>query len=481
MPAKTNNGSRDTGLDRGIGLGQAIALNVTDMVGVGPFITLPLIVGAMGGPQALLGWLLGAGIALCDGLVWAELGAAFPDAGGPYPYLKRLYGEQGTGRLLAFLYVWQLIFSAPLSVASGCVGLALYATYLFPSLARVWYLHSVVIFGFHFAISLGAYTLVAMAAALVATLLLYRKIRDVGRISVVMGTIVLLTLAWVIVAGLLHFDAARAFTLPPHAFHISGAFLLGLGTAMLTATYDYWGYYNVCFLGGEIREPARNIPRAILISIVLVGSLYLLLNISVLGVLPWRTFAVAPGAVVTPGQASSGSVIAVMMQQIYGAWAGRFAAWLIALTAFASVFSLLLGYSRVPYAAAKDGNFFRAFARLHPRLRIPHISLITLGLVAAVFCLFSLADLIAALVVIRILLQFLLLQVGLVLYRRRAGSGELPFRMPLYPLPVIIAIAGFIYILVARAGSARELVLAAMVALAGVCIFAIRNRFRRVL
>lgn len=476
------NADGDSGLDRGIGLGQAIALNVTDMVGVGPFITLPLIVGAMGGPQALLGWLLGAAIALCDGLVWAELGAAFPDAGGPYPFLKRLYGGQRTGRMLGFLFVWQLIFSAPLSIASGCVGLAQYATYLFPSLARVWYAHSTVIYGFHFAISLGAYTLVAMAAVLIATLLLYRKIRDVGRISVVMGVIVLLTLGWVILAGLLHFDAARAFTLPPDAFHLSGAFLLGLGTAMLTATYDYWGYYNVCFLGGEIREPARNIPRAILISIVLVGTLYLLLNISVLGVLPWRSFAIAPGAVGHgAGYGASGSVIAVMMQQIYGAWAGKIAAALIALAAFASVFSLLLGYSRVPYAAAKDGNFFPAFARLHPRLRIPHVSLITLSVAAAIFCFFSLADLIAALVVIRILLQFLLLQIGLMLYHRRVGVDALPFKMKLYPLPVVIAIAGFIYILVVRAGSARELLLAATLAAAGILLFAIRNRMRSVL
>ena len=480
MPTETQRQMSEETLDRGVGLRQAIALNVTDMVGVGPFITLPLIVGAMGGPQALLGWLLGALIALCDGMVWAELGAAFPDAGGPYPFLKRLYGGQGTGRLLAFLYVWQLIFSAPLSVASGCVGLAQYATYLFPSLGRVWFTHSIAILGFHLGISVGAYTVVAMAAVLIATALLYQRIRSVGRISVVMGVIVLLTLCWVILAGLLHFNAARAFTLPPNAFHLSGAFLLGLGTAMLTATYDYWGYYNICFLAGEVRDPVRNIPRAILISIALVGTLYLLLNISVLGVLPWQSFAIAPSVASTNGHGIAGSVVATMMQHIYGAWAGKLAASLISLAAFSSVFSLLLGYSRVPYAAAKDGNFFPAFARLHPRLRIPHISVITLGLVATVYCLFSLADLIAALVVIRILLQFLLLQIGLVLYRRRVGAGALPFRMKLYPLPVCIAIAGFIYILIARRGSLRELLLAAILALAGVCIFAIRKRIENI-
>src|SRR5947209_17777222 len=98
-------------LAREIGLREATALNMVAMVGVGPFITMPLIVHAMGGPQAMLGWILGAFFAMCDGQVWAELGAAMPQAGGSYQYLKESFGAQKLGRLMSFLFVWQLIFS----------------------------------------------------------------------------------------------------------------------------------------------------------------------------------------------------------------------------------------------------------------------------------------------------------------------------------------------------------------------------------
>src|SRR5258706_13809135 len=135
--------SRSDGqLIRGIGLWQATALNMIDMIGVGPFITIPLIIAAMHGPQAMLGWVLGALFVSCDGLVWAELGATFPEAGGPVRYLREMYGPK-FGRLLSFLFVWQLTFSAPLSIASGCIGLAQYAGYLWPALRTVLAAHRI--------------------------------------------------------------------------------------------------------------------------------------------------------------------------------------------------------------------------------------------------------------------------------------------------------------------------------------------------
>ena len=121
-------------LSRELGQGSALVLNMLEMVGVGPFITLPLIVAAMGGPQAMLGWVLGAALALCDGLVWAELAAAFPEAGGSYAFLREIYGPGRLGRLISFLYVWQFTLTAPLVTASGAIGLAQYASYLYPSL-----------------------------------------------------------------------------------------------------------------------------------------------------------------------------------------------------------------------------------------------------------------------------------------------------------------------------------------------------------
>src|SRR5213082_2583961 len=135
-PAQPDKADSSPELIRGVGLGSATALNMIDMIGVGPFITIPLIVSAIGGPQAMLGWIFGAVFALCDGLVWAELGAAMPDAGGSYWYLKEIYGPRKLGRLLSFLFIWQLSFSAPLSIASGCVGLAQYGGYYWPALER---------------------------------------------------------------------------------------------------------------------------------------------------------------------------------------------------------------------------------------------------------------------------------------------------------------------------------------------------------
>lgn len=465
-------------LVRGIGLRNGIALNMINMIGVGPFITLPLIVVAMHGPQAILGWILGAILAGCDGLVWAELGAAMPEAGGSYHYLKTIYGPERMGRYLSFLFIWQLTFSAPLSIASGCVGLAQYAGFLAPGLRATWFRYELPLpippaGAFHIAIVFGPATLLAMGCCLLAVLLLYRNIQAIGRFSSILWIGVLGTLGAVIVTGLTHFHAHQAFSFPHGAFAPTLGFFSGLGTATLIATYDYWGAYNICFLGGEVRNPGYTIPRAILWSVLLVAALYLTMNISVLGVLPWQQMIGSAGA------ATRQSVVAVFMQTVYGNLAARIVALLVVWTAFASVYALLLSYSRVPYAAALDGNYFRAFARIHPRHRFPNVSLLVLGAVATLFCVFQLVDLLAALVVIRILLQFLLQQVGLIVLRRTQPNMERPFRVWLYPLPPLLACAGFLYILFARPEFERELFFAFLIVLSGTILYMGRARKRR--
>jgi amino acid transporter len=467
--------SSSSQLVRGIGLRSAISLNIINMVGVGPFVTLPLIILAMHGPQAILAWILGAVLAACDGLVWAELGAAMPEAGGSYWYLRVIYGPERAGRFVSFLYMWQLSFSAPLSIASGCVGLAQYAGYLYPPLRRVYFSYQLPIpvplaGTFHLAIRLGPATLLAMGSCLFATFLLYRNIKSVARLSNFLWIIVMGTLLTIIVVGLSHFHPSLAFSYPPGAFSLSGGFFTGLGAALLIATYDYWGAYNICFLGGEVRDPGRTIPRSILWSIGIVAVLYLFLNIGVLGVMPWQE--------IRSGANASLSVAAVVMERIYGAFAGRMIAWLVVCTAFASVYALLLGYSRVPYAAATDGNYFRIFAHVDPRRHIPDVSLLILAGVSIIFCTLQLVDLVAALVVIRILLQFLLQHVGLIILRRTRPEMKRPFRVWLYPLPPIIAMAGFLYILCARPNFEREIFFAAIVVLTGTVIYMIRARMR---
>src|ERR1700683_1749364 len=476
MQPASHPGQNSPRLIRGVGLGSATALNMIDMIGVGPFITIPLMVSAMGGPQAMLGWILGAIFAMCDGLVWAELGAAMPQSGGSYGYLREIYGPNRLGRLISFLFVWQLSFSAPLIIASGSIGLAGYASYFWPGLetqyiARHWSVPLPLLgrLQLHWLVS-GA-TFVAIGTVALAVLLLYRKITSIGWISKLLLAGVIGTMSWIIVAGLSHFDASRAFSFPPGAFTLSRNFFLGLGSAMLIATYDYWGYANVAFLGDEVKEPGKTIPRAILLSIFLVACLYVVMNISILGVVPWQEMQV--------GQDNRGLyVVSIFMRKIYGPWAASLATGLVMWTAFASVFSLILGYSRVPYAAALDGNYFKVFARVHPKHRIPYVSLLVMGAVACLFCFLKLADVIAALVVIRILIQFLAQIGGVVILRIRRPDMPRPFRMWLYPLPAVIAFTGFVYVLIERRNFQKELRYALVLLAVGVIVYVVRARDR---
>lgn len=445
MPTRAQSGpsGSEPGLLRGLTLLPATALNMVDMIGVGPFITLPLMVALMHGPQAIYGWIAGAVLALSDGLIWAELGAAMPRAGGSYEYLKQIYGPHRLGRLLSFLFVFQLIFSAPVSIATGCIGLAGYAAYVAPALAGIFW-RATLTFPLLGAVSLpieisGA-TLLAMAAAAAATFLVYRRIAGVGRISRYLWVGVLATFAFVIYLGLSHFQHALAFPpgwqrLPASGFHQAFA------GALLIALYDYWGYYNICFLGEEVVEPHKTIPRSMLLSIAAVAGLYIVMNVSILGVMPAAEIAAMAHST------AQNFVVARAAELVYGRWAGILVALLVVWTAFASVFSLLVGYSRIPFAAARDGNFFAIFQRLHPSGHFPTASVLFLGGLACLFCVFQLRDLVSALVVIRILLLFLLQAVGAVLWRITNPAQPRPFRMWLYPLPVVITVAGFTLVL----------------------------------
>jgi amino acid transporter len=462
-PAQSDDES-EVGLRRGLSTASALGLNVIDMVGVGPFVTLPLIVGVMGGPQAILGWLMGALLSLCDGLIWSELGTAYPEAGGSYAYLKYLYGERTLGRAFSFLYAWQLLISAPLSIASGCIGFSQYLSFFLPNASHPFAATSF----FEVPVVLSGQTLIAMAACGIAIVVLRRSIFAIDRIVRWLGAVVGLTLVLVIVVGFTHFNAQRAFDFPAGAFHLNGAFFAGLGAGMLISAYDYWGYYNVCFLGAEVRDPQRTIPRAVLGAIGIVAVLYLLMNVSVLGVLPWREMA----------QNSDSHArlftMAVFMERLYGHTAASGIVLLIALAALASVFALLLGYSRIPFAAARDGNFPSWFGVLHPELRIPMHSLLTLGGITMVCCIFRLQEVITTLVVIRILFQFLLQGTAALLPKHRQERKVRGFRMPLYPLPVLFALGGFLFILISRPNFLREMRTAGLVLFAGALVYGLR-------
>jgi basic amino acid/polyamine antiporter, APA family len=433
-------------LRRELGLVQATALAITDMVGIGPYITIPLFLATMGGPQAMLGWLVGALLAFCDGLVWAELGAAMPKAGGSYNYLSEAFGPRGAGRWLSFLMVWQIVFSAPLSVATGSIGFADYLHYIVPHLPA-WGVKAV-----------------AAAFPLLLVVLLYRRIGAIGKISVVLVGGVLLGCLWIIVSGAPHLSSARLLNFPPGAFHLNWIFFAGLGHATLYALYDYFGYYNVCYLAEEIRDPGKVIPRAIMFSIIAVGTLYVLMTASFLCVIPW------------PELMHTQYVASAFIARLQGGAAGNAMTLLLLWIAFSSAFSLLLGYSRIPYAAAMDGNFFRPFARLHPKGAFPYVSLITLGVLASFFTLGGLSAVIGSLIATRVLIQYLPQTIGFFLLRFRAPDLHRPFRMWFYPLPGVISILGWIYIL----GTAppKSLLFALAILVIGTAAYLVRSRKR---
>jgi fructoselysine transporter len=453
-------------LERGLGLLEATSLNVTFMVGIGPFVVIPLMVQAMGGPQCLIAWVIGAALALMDGCVWAELGAAMPQAGGSYVFLREAYGPGRWGRLLSFLYIWQTLFQGPLSVASGALGFAGYASYL---TAKSYGMSALLRpFGAH---GDGA---VAALAVLVAVALLYRRITIIGKISVALCVVVVGTIVWLIFGGATHFNASLVLSFPPGAWKFSWIFLAGLGHASVQAVYSYLGYYNVCNLGAEMKDPGRNIPRAIFISIAGIALLYFAMQTSILGVVPWQEAA------------RTKAVVSLFVEKVYGSGWATAATWLILVTAFGSIFSATLGYSRIPYAAALDGNFFSVFARVHPTKRFPYVSLLALGGTAIFFCLaLSLGQAIRAILAMRCLVQFVAQALGLLLLHRRWRDGRdldenqrrWPFRMWMYPVPVLIAISGWMAIFVST--GRKPMVASLAAAAAGIVIFLARARYLR--
>ena len=408
-------------LDRGMGLLQATATNIIGMVGVGPFLTIPFMVTAMNGPHIIYAWAFGAVLALCDGLVYAELGAALPGSGGPYVYLREAYRPFGLGRLMAFIFIFQLMLVAPLSIAGGAVGFADYLGFYWTTMTP------------------RQHHLVAAGVCVAMTALLYRDIRSVGRLAVIMLVVVFATVGWVIVAGLFSFSWTHAFDFPPAARRLDAGLLRAMGAAGLLAMYNYGGYSNVCNIGEELRAPERTLPRAILLSIVIVVVLYVVMSTVILGMVPWR-------------EAQESRTIASLFigrtfsDPAHGRLAAIVMTSLILFVTASSLYAVILGYSRIPFAAARDGQFFAVFGRLHPTKHFPDVSLLTIAAVTLPFCFFSLGQLVNWLIQVQILLQFVWQCAAVILLRRYRPDVVKPFRMWLYPLPALVSLALWIYV-----------------------------------
>lgn len=414
------------------------------MVGIGPFVVMPFVVAQFSNGLFIWAWIFGAITAFVDAMIWSELGAKYPLAGGTYSFHRIAFGERG-GKLMSFLFVWQTSIQAPLVVASAAIGFSQYLTYIVP-------------------MELWQQKIVSGGLVILAFLLLYRKIETIGKISVVMGSIVILTITWIIISGMMNQQHPVKFLPSGSESFFTYAFWAAIGHASVKTVYAYLGYYNVCHLGGEIKNPGKNIPRSIFISIFGIATLYLLMNISVMGVMPWQSV-----------KDDDRYIVSSFMEQLYGPTAGTTITVLILCIAFSSLFAVILGYSRVPYAAAADGNFFRIFSRLHPTKNFPYISLIFLCALGFVFSLFmKLSEVISSILAMRIIVQFIAQAVGVVLLRKKFGNKDLPFKMWLFPLPVVVSIAIWIFLFISTGWFA---LLGSLIAITGVIVYLVKTRF----
>ena len=451
MSASSPTSAPKPSLDRGIGMLQATSTNVISMVGVGPFLTIPFMVASMNGPHVIYAWLAGLVLALADGMVYAQLGASLPGSGGGYQYLREAFQPFGLGRMMSFLFIFQTLLVAPLSVASGAVGFADYLQFLWTSMTPL------------------AHNLVAAATCLATAALLWRHISGIGRLAVVMLVVVMFTVGWVIVAGLFSFSPAQAFDFPPEAYALDGRLLRSVGATAILAMYSYGGYNQICNLGDEVKDPSRTIPRSIVLSIVLVAAVYIAMTTVIVGMIPWTEVR------------ESRTIASLFIQRTFadpasGRIAGIVMTGLILFVAASSLYALVLGYSRIPYAAARDGNFFAVFGHLHSTKHFPDVSLATIALVSLPFCFFSLGQIVSWLVQVQILVQFIWQCAAVVLLRRYRPDVPQPFTMWLYPWPAVLS--GALWLFIFFTGPRDGMVFSCVFLVAGLAAYALFARGR---
>ena len=407
-------------LPRVLGASQATAIVVGTIIGSGIFLVPREMMQDTGSSTLVyLAWIVGGLLSLFGAMTYAELASMLPYAGGEYVYLRGAYGDTP-----AFLYMWTWFAVAkPASIAAVTIGLARTLQF-FPA------------FQWLSAPAPGGLLLWSQLFAIAVTWLItglnYLGVKKAGDFQLVFT--ILKGVLILIVAGLCFASASGSWanfaTSLPHAAGGFGGFML----ALIATLWAYDGWNDLTMVAGEVRRPERTIPRAILYSVVAVAVIYALMTLSIMAVVPWREAM------------HSKFVVAQFMEALYGRWAGALLTLLILWSAFASVFALVLGYSRIPYAAALDGYFLKPFAKLHPAGGFPHVGLLTIGGLAMAASLLELEWVLSALMTARIVVQFIGQIVAVHLIRTRRPEIARPFRIWLYPLPSLVALAGWSYI-----------------------------------
>jgi fructoselysine transporter len=413
----------DKGLKRELSLTHATVLNMIDMVGIGPFVALPIILIAFPGKFSLIPWLIGAALALGDGLVWSELGAAWPKAGGSYIFLQKLFRGK-PGKVMSFLYVVQTTLHTPLVITSACIGFVNYLRY-FEDLSFI------------------QGKMVMIGIVLMIVFFLYRKVIDVGKIGIALSIIVVTLLLWTIITGAIAFDTNIYLANSDTPNKLGSIWSIGFwylaGNASTKAIYSYLGYYNVCHIGSEIKNPVKNIPRSIMLSVVGIAILYISMQFVISGAVEQKVIT-----------SENVPLISMLFQKVYGTQVATIATIMLLVVAFSSLFALLLGYSRIIWAAANEGMHFKVFAHLHPTKNFPDYALLIFGGIAIIFCMIfnKASDVFKFIVVTRIFIQFIPQSIGVILMRINKRQAELPYKMALFPFLIIISILIWLYVFI---------------------------------
>ncbi len=387
--------SGENDLIRGLGVWGAAAMVVGTVIGSGIFLVASSMTRGVGTPgMVFFVWIFGGLLSLAGALAYAELGAMLPESGGEYAYLRESYGP-----LWAFLYGWsQFLVMKTASVATLAAGFALYFTIFFPGLN----------------LKVVAVTMVAVLGAVN-----YFGVRAGGAVQTFFTVLkVGLILALVFAALILgDGDWGHLQTSVPVSSPVSG-----FVAALVAALWAYDGWNNVNMAGGEISDPQRNIPRALVLGTMGVGVLYLLANVAYFYILS------------APEVAASQRVAGDVALRFMGEWGGRGVALAAMISIFAATNGSILSGARVPFAMARDGLFFRPLAAVHPRFRSPHISVLVLSLFAAAMCMTGGYDELFTYVVFASWIYYGLTVSAIFVLRRKHPEWPRPYRAWGYPL-----------------------------------------------
>ncbi len=409
-------------LIRGLGLRSAAAIVIGDMIGTGVFLVTSDMARAVGSISLVFAaWIIGGLIVLFGAFCYAELGAAFPKAGGNYVYLNR-----GLGPLWGFLFGWMSSFlDRPVAMATLAAGFLRFLGFLFPVVATPLFTARFGRYEFGFTAAQPLAALVVIAATAVN----YLSVRFGGSIQVLLTSLKMGAILLIVVAGVL-FGTQESIRMAPSVAPFGLGVIGAVLTALVPVMWAFNGFNDLGDLGEEIEHPEKNIPRAIILGLLTVGGLYLLANVAYFQVLPFSAIA------------QSQHVASDVVQSFAGSRGARWLTLAMAISALGALHVVVLTGARIPFAMARDGVFFQFAQRIHPTFRTPSGSLIFLGSIGAVLALSGTYEELYSLFVFAVWIFFALTAIAVLRLRKTEPDLTRPYRAWGYPVtPLIFLIA----------------------------------------